>query len=247
MRKNRHIFKFFLSLCMLMILSLPSVADLKENPIDQSTAARGLPSPLLIVGTLDAEGRRNFGTFDRGGVATSEPELHFAISMRPKTQTWKNLIATKSATINIPNVSQLPEVDLLGTYSGMQDGKYVDKLALTGLTSVMGKKIKAPMIEEFPLSYECELVSSEKLTPDATHELVILKVVNVWIDEKYVNEKGYLNPKPEGLSEIAFYLSGREPKYGYYGIGDSLGNTYEPGSIFKERFDKEFKKDKKSE
>ena len=128
------------------------------------------------------------------------------------------------------------EADLFGCLSGMKDGKFTDKLAMTKLTADKGQAVAAPMLREFPISLECELVECDSLDPDSPFDLVVLKVVKTWVDEGYANEKPAVNPKPAGLPEIALYIPGRsEGNTGYFGLGDYLGDGHSAGKTYMEK------------
>jgi len=88
------------------------------------------PTPVLVVGTYDKEGRPNAMTAAWGGICCSRPPC-LAIALRKATYTYGNVVARKAFTINIPSARQAAEVD----YFGMVSGKERDKFAMTGLTA----------------------------------------------------------------------------------------------------------------
>lgn len=230
--------KNFKKLCLLLTIlllpaSIPAWGAKVENPAKPEVKARLSASPIMVIGTYDEQGRANFGLFDRGGIATSRPQAHIAVALRRTSYTHKNLLEKKAATINIPSVANLAEADLFGTVSGMKDGKFFDKLGTSKLTADKGKSVDAPLLREFPISLECELVENESLDPDSAFDLVILKVVNAWVEEGYANDKGAVNPKPSGLPEIAFLIPGSsEGNTGYYGLGEFLGDGHSVGQSY---------------
>lgn len=231
---------FFRSLLLLSLLTLVGAgaawAAKVENPASPEVPARVMPASLLVIGTYDDQDRANFGLFDRGGIATSAPQTHIVVAMRKTSYTHKNLLERKAATINIPSVAQLAEADLFGCLSGMKDGKFTDKLSMTKLTADKGQAVAAPMLREFPISLECELVECDSLDPDSPFDLIVLKVVKTWVDEGYANEKPSVNPKPAGLPEIALYIPGRsEGNTGYFGLGDYLGDGHSAGKTYMEK------------
>ena len=80
------------------------------------------------------------------------------------------------------------------------------------LTPVPGKVVKAPVIEESPVNIECVVKNLIEL---GTHHMFLAEVVNVSIDESYLNE------------EQAFSFSKARPliySHGhYFGLGKLIG------------------------
>lgn len=81
------------------------------------------------------------------------------------------------------------------------------------LTPVPGKVVKAPIIEEAPVSIECRV---KEIVPLGSHHMFIADVVNVQADDRY------LNPET-GKFELAdaeplVYLHG-----GYFELGKKIG------------------------
>lgn len=202
------------------------------DPASPDIAARVMPAPPMVVGTYDDQGRTNFALFDRGGIATSKPDAIIAICMDRSRYTYRNAVARRSLTVNIPSEAYAAETDLFGSFSGISGDVYTDKLAATGLHADQGRLADAPMIREFPVSIECELLDVENIDPDSPYDLLLLKVVNVWLDERYLNDRGALNPKPAAAPGIMFYNPGRGDHYGYYGLGRYLGRPETLGTAY---------------
>lgn len=219
---------FSLFLTAAVFSAKPSEAAKIADPASPDIAARVMAAPMMVVGTYDAQGRTNFGLFDRGGVATSKPETHIALCMERTSYTYRNIQQRKALTINLPSEAYAAEADLFGSFSGMEkdaasNDVYTDKLAIAGLAADKGKVADAPMIREFPVAMECELVSCETIDPESPFDLLIVKVVKVWVDERYANESGGVNPVPAGAPGMIFYNPGRGDYYGYYTLGSYLG------------------------
>ena len=71
-----------------------------------------------------------------------------------------------------------------------------DELAQSGLTAVRAEKIAAPMVDECFMNLECEFAWEKEIVPGDDHVMVCLEVVNVHIDEEYldnrIEEKGII-------------------------------------------------------
>ena len=75
------------------------------------------PSPVLIVGTYDKDGKPNAMTAAWGGVCCSEPPC-VTVSLRKATYSYGNIIENKAYTINIPSEKYVRECDYFGSASG---------------------------------------------------------------------------------------------------------------------------------
>ena len=71
-------------------------------------------------------------------------------------KTVKNLLETKAFTVSMGTEEQLTACDYVGIVSGNKVG---DKLAHAGWHTVKSEFVNAPVIEELPMTVECELVS----------------------------------------------------------------------------------------
>lgn len=228
-------FMFCLILSAVCLSVMPAHAAKVADPTSPDIAARVMPAPMMVVGTYNDKGRTNFGLFDRGGVATSKPATYIAICMDRTAYTYKNIVARKALTINLPSEAYAAESDLFGSFSGISGDVYQDKLAATGLTAEKGTLVNAPMIREFPVSMECELVEIDNVDKDSPFDLLIVKVVKVWLDERYTNESGGVNPLPAGQPGMIFYNPGRGDYYGYYGLTGYMGKPETLGGAYEEK------------
>ena len=89
------------------------------------------PTPVLVVGTYDKNGRPNVMTAAWGGICCSRPPC-VTVSLREATYSHGNIVARKAFTISIPSEDQVKHAD----YFGMVCGRNVDKFAESGLTPV---------------------------------------------------------------------------------------------------------------
>lgn len=192
-----------------------------------------LPAPVMVIGAYTPDGQANFAVFHRGGVLASGKDggpmrVGFGIKGdAEKSFTHQNVKASGVCTVNLPSLKYLAETDLLGSFSGRKpDGGYQDKLKSAGLTAVKGAAVNAPMIEEFPISLECELEDDIAIAPGSKSRLMILKVKKVWADEAYIDAKGKINPMTADKdSSLVFFSHSHGANGGYYGYGDFLGKS----------------------
>ena len=84
--------------------------------------------------------------------------------------------------------------------------KEENKMEKAGFTTTKSEFVNAPVINELPLTLECEL------TDVIGGSKIFGKIVNVSIDEKVLGEDG---------------------DYGYYRLGERVGNAFKDGNALK--------------
>ena len=173
------------------------------------------PTPVLVIGTYDSNGRANAMTASWGGICCSTPPC-IAVSIRKATYTYGNLMEREAFTVNIPAEAQIRAAD----YFGMVSGRNEDKFKAIRLTPVKGDIVNAPYIEEFPLVVECRLVQSIEL---GSHTQFIGEVMDVKADESVLGEGEV--PDIEKLRPVIFTPVSRN----YYGIGSFVGKAFSVG------------------
>jgi len=179
------------------------------------------PTPVLLVGTYDAEGRPNIMTAAWGGICCSVPPC-VAVSLRKATYTYGNIAQQGGFTINIPSDKYAVQAD----YCGMVSGKKADKFAETGLTPVRSALVNAPYIEELPLVLECKLVHQIEL---GLHTLFVGEILDVKANEDVLDDKGV--PDIEKLKPF-FYAPEANA---YYGTGKRLGDAFSIGQAVRKK------------
>ncbi len=118
--------------------------------------------------------------------------------------------------MNIPSEAQAAEAD----FFGLASGRDTDKFSAAGLTPKKGDIADAPLIEEFPVSMECEVVQFLDL---GSHVLFVGKVVKTWAREECLDEKGY----PDLKKCAPGFFAPRTGKY--FGLGDLVGKAFRRG------------------
>ena len=171
------------------------------------------PQPVLVIGTYNEDGTPNAMNAAWGGVVA--PDV-IVISLGSHRST-DNMQARKAFTVSIPGAKYAVEADYVGLVSG---NKVPDKLAKAGLHTTKSAHVDAPLIDEFPLALECELL---KISEDG---LYYGKVVNVSIDESILNESGV---DIEKFGAIVF-----DPiNNAYVKLGEKVGNAFSDGAKLK--------------
>jgi flavin reductase (DIM6/NTAB) family NADH-FMN oxidoreductase RutF len=183
----------------------------------KSLGARTLiyPSPVLVIGTYDKQGKPDVMTASWGGIASSEPPC-VAVSVRQQTFSYQNLVERKAFTISIPPQEYVKEAD----YIGLVSGRTTDKLAAAKLTAVKSKLVDAPYIKEFPLILECRVIHMTNL---GMHTQFIGEVVDTKADEQVLGPDGSVDVKK--LRPLVYTPDTQQ----YFGIGEFVGNVFSAG------------------
>jgi len=173
------------------------------------------PTPVLVVGSYNAEGKPNAMTAAWGGVACSKPPC-VAISLRAATASHGNIMARKAFTISLPGEANAAEADYFGLVSGRDHDKFAD----LGLTAVRSELVDAPYIGEFPLVLECKVVEVHEL---GLHTQFIGEVLDVKADDAVLTAAGGVDI--ERLKPILFAIGSQA----YFGVGEMVGKAYSIG------------------
>lgn len=135
------------------------------------------PMPVLIVAAYDEHGKANAMNAAWGGIFTDE---HIGICISEGHKTTKNILATKAFTVSMATVEQLIACDYVGIVSGNREP---EKFAKAGFTAVRSEVVNAPIINELPMTLECEVVSYDK---ESNH--LVGRIVNVSADESILTD-----------------------------------------------------------
>ena len=168
------------------------------------------PMPVLMIATYNEDGSIDvmnaaWGTMlERNQVILNLTETH---------KTVKNIRNRKAFTVSIANAKNVVAADYFGVVSG---NNTPNKFENSGLTSVKSDNVDAPIINEFPICLECELLEGE------SDWGIVGKVVNVSADEEVMNGD---NVDINKLEAIAFdpYTAG------YYKVNERVGNAFKDG------------------
>ena len=178
------------------------------------------PTPVLVVGSYDAELRPNAMVAAWGGIACSRPPC-LSISLRAATASHGNITARRAFTVSLPRRDQIAQADFFGIASGRD----CDKFARTGLTAAAAEFVEAPYVAEFPLVLECAVVQIHEL---GLHTQFIGEIKDVKVDEDVLDEAGHIDVAK--LAPVALALEGG----GYYAFGECLGAAFTLGKAYTE-------------
>jgi flavin reductase (DIM6/NTAB) family NADH-FMN oxidoreductase RutF len=183
----------------------------------QSLGAKTLlfPTPVLMVGTYDQEGKPNLMNAAWGGICCSDPPC-VAVSVRKSRHTYDAIVRRGAFTVGIANESTMTEAD----YVGIASGRDADKCAVAGLTPVRSELVDAPYAEEFPVVLECRLLHTLEL---GIHTQFIGEIIDVKADQNILSEDGL--PDILKIRPLVYDTAHK----GYHAVGPLLGKAFSVG------------------
>ncbi len=165
-----------------------------------------LPAALVTVG--DKPENYNIITIAWTGTICSDPPMLY-ISVRPGRHSYQILKDTGEFVINLST----KELAFATDWCGVRSGRKYNKFEEMNLSPGKSLKVKAPIIEEAPVNIECKVTEVKKL---GSHDMFIAEVVNVQVDDKYINDKtGAFDLQK---SDLIAYSHGN-----YFEIGKKIG------------------------
>ncbi|EMS78010.1 MULTISPECIES: flavin reductase family protein [Desulfotignum] len=177
------------------------------------------PTPVLIVGTYDKNGKPNAMTAAWGGICCSSPPC-VTVSLRKATYSYNCLVASGAYTLSIPSETYVEAAD----YLGMASGKTEDKFKTAGLTPVKSDQVNAPYVKEFPLILECRLIHTLEI---GLHTQFVGEIVDIKADESVLAENGM--PDIEKMKPILYAPAEKA----YFSVGKKIGDAFSTGKRLK--------------
>ena len=173
------------------------------------------PMPVLMVAAYDENGKVNVMNAAWGQICDMDKIILF---IGEGKRTWLNIKASKAFTVALADRDHMDVADFFGIASG---NKMDDKFERTGYHAVESDMVHAPIIEEFPLVMECELLDFL----DTEHVSGIVgKIVNVKAEESVLSENGKVDPAK--LNALMF----DQFQHGYYVTGEQVGKAWNAGA-----------------
>ena len=177
-----------------------------------------MPQPVLIIGTYNEDGAPNAmnaawgGQWDRGEIM---------ISMGAHATT-ENLARCADFTVAFGTKDTMVASDFVGIVSAKSNP---DKMKKTGRTAVKSENVNAPVFTDFPMTLECRI--KHKIDESEEGYYIVAEVVNILVDEKYLNDDG--QPDVQKMQLITY-----EPvTHSYVALGEKVGNAFCDGKKLK--------------
>lgn len=170
------------------------------------------PQPVLIIATFNEDNTANAMNAAWGGVADDD-KIFMCLSKEHKT--IKNILKRKAFTVSIGTLKTLAESDYFGIVSG---NKVKNKVEQVNFHIEKSKYVNAPIILEYPLTLECELISYDENTC-----ALFGKIINTNVDESILSN-GKIDPNK--LQAISFDIANAK----YLLVKDVVGNAFKDGT-----------------
>ena len=175
------------------------------------------PMPVLMVASYNEDNTVDVMNAAWGTMLSRD---HVILNLTRTHKTVKNIEERKAFTVSIADAEHVVEADYFGIVSGNDTP---DKFEKSNLTVTKSENVDAPIINEFPICFECEFIEYQ----DGEYGCgVIAKVVAVSADEKVMKDD---NVDISLVDAIAF-----DPyTHGYYRVKDRVGEAFKDGNKLK--------------
>ncbi|MBR2296678.1 MAG: flavin reductase family protein [Clostridia bacterium] len=173
------------------------------------------PMPVLIIGTYDENGVPN-AMNAAWGMACDMNKV--AITLSADHKTVKNILKTGDFTVAMADIDNVVACDYVGIVSGNSTR---DKMEKTGFTITKSEFVNAPIINELPLTLECELESY-----DTESEILIGVIKNVSADERILTD---------GKIDLTKFrpITYDGANHNYIALGEIVGHAFSDGKKLK--------------
>lgn len=176
------------------------------------------PQLVMILSTYDEN--KNIDIMNAAWGGTADYDKIF-ICLDHTHKTTKNILLNKGFTLALGNKTYVKECDYVGIVSANDDPNKIKKLPWTYSES---KFVKAPIINELPLTLECELISYDEKT-----DYLFAKILNVVCEESVLDEKNRVDvSRLEAISYSPFDSK-------YYVVKEKVGNAFKDGLEIKNK------------
>ena len=181
---------------------------------DLSSIPAVFPMPVLMIGTYDEDGRVDVMNAAWGQICDYDKII---LSLTETHKTTANLKLHKAFTVALADEAHMIEADYFGMVSANQ---VQDKFEKTGFHAVKSSHVNAPIIDEFPLTMECELF--EIIDTDSIFG-VVGKIINVSVNEEILSDNGKIDVNR--MKALIF----DQFQHGYYTVGEKVGQAFSAG------------------
>ncbi len=170
------------------------------------------PLPVMVIGTYDENDVPDAMIVAWGGQC-SHNHVCLALSQH---QTTENIRQKKAFTLSVADRKNM----IIADYFGIVSGKNENKIAKAGVHVHKSNFVDAPLIEEFPLTLECKVVS---INEEFGETRVVGEIVNLSVDEVILDGDGRIDL--DRLKPISY-----DPAVNAYRIlGEKMGFAFKDG------------------
>ena len=173
------------------------------------------PMPTYMIGTYNEDDTVDVMMMAWGGICAEDM---VALNLGAEHKTVANIESRKAFTLAVPGTDTLRESDFFGIATA---NKMADKFERSGLHAVRSERVDAPVITEYPITLECQVIEMQS----QPYGLRVLgKIVNVIADEKVLDGAGNIDASK--IHAFAF----DQMQNGYYAIGEKVGQAWHSGA-----------------
>ena len=165
------------------------------------------PLPAVMVSCQRPGEKANIITVAWTGTVCTNPAMLY-ISVRPERYSYDIIRETGEFVVNLTTEKLAKATD----FCGVRSGRDVDKFKEMNLTEEASVQIQAPCIAQCPVNIECRVKEVLEL---GSHHMFLAEVLQVHVDEAYIDEKGKFHLNDTGLMA---YSHGE-----YKALGERLG------------------------
>ena len=167
------------------------------------------PTPVVLITSKNKEGKVNVFTVGWASTVCTKPPV-MAIGIRPERLSYDYIKESMECVINLTTKDMVNITD----YCGVISGKRQDKIEHFDLKLSEGVSINTPSLEMSPVALECRVRS---ITPLGTHDMFLLDITNVKVDESIIDEKNKIR---FDMANLIAYSHGE-----YFGLeSEALGS-----------------------
>ena len=130
---------------------------------------RRLREDGLLLATADASGKPNVMTIGWATIGSIWARPIMIVLVRPSRHSYSRLEEVPDFTVNVPPHELAEAV----AYCGKASGRDRDKFADSGLRVAASRHVRAPIIEQCVIHYECRTIHKNQVVPDALAKAVV--------------------------------------------------------------------------
>ena len=171
------------------------------------------PMPVLMIATYNEDGSVDVMNAAWGTMLTRDQII---LNLTESHKTVKNMKSRKAFTVSIADSKHVVEADYFGIVSG---NNTPNKFENSGLSATKSENVDAPIINEFPICFECEFIEYQD---DEYGAGVIGKVVNVTADESAMTGDTVDISKVDAIAFDPY-------THGYYRVAERVGEAFKDG------------------
>jgi flavin reductase (DIM6/NTAB) family NADH-FMN oxidoreductase RutF len=174
--------------------------DLKKETHSISSLYRlvtscAVPRPIALVSTVSPEGIYNVAPFSYFNFVSTDPLLLMFAPILDRNgkekDSHRNAAATKEFVVSIVTEAMAVPVN----QSSADYPPNIDEFKETGLTPGKALYVKAPLVMESPINFECKLHDIIRLgTHPLAGNIVIGEVIAIHIKDGLLTDKGTVDP-----------------------------------------------------